>query len=138
MISKQLTRLVLPTLKIRRLFVGAVASDPPFHTVDVALSPTVAASSLHTACSVRSVPFRRGFCMPITLDDFDVDPETKPVLRVALEMTRVSLGLADDFATGSSPSASSNLPRPASAIPISCVKAQLRNCAGICTETDRG
>jgi hypothetical protein len=38
--------------------------------------------------------------MPITLDDFDVDPETKPVLRVALEMTRVSLGLEDDFANG--------------------------------------
>ena len=38
--------------------------------------------------------------MPITLDDFDVDPEIKPVLRVALEMTRVSLGLADDFANG--------------------------------------
>jgi hypothetical protein len=38
--------------------------------------------------------------MPITLDDFDVDPETKPVLLVALEMTRESLGLADDFANG--------------------------------------
>jgi len=38
--------------------------------------------------------------MPITLDDFDVDPETKPVLRVALEKTRVSLGLADNFADG--------------------------------------
>jgi hypothetical protein len=34
------------------------------------------------------------------LDDFDVDPETKRVLRVALEMTRVSLGLEDDFANG--------------------------------------
>ena len=34
------------------------------------------------------------------LDDFDVDPETKRVLGVALEMTRVSLGLADDFANG--------------------------------------
>jgi hypothetical protein len=38
--------------------------------------------------------------MPITLDDFDVDPETKPVLLVALKMTRESLGLADDFANG--------------------------------------
>jgi hypothetical protein len=40
--------------------------------------------------------------MPITpyLDDFDVDPETKRVLRVALEMTRVSLGLTDNFANG--------------------------------------
>jgi len=34
------------------------------------------------------------------LDDFDVDPETKRVLGAALEMTRVSLGLADDFANG--------------------------------------
>ena len=34
------------------------------------------------------------------LDDFDVDPGTKRVLGVALEMTRVSLGLADDFANG--------------------------------------
>jgi hypothetical protein len=34
------------------------------------------------------------------LDDFDVDFETKRVLGVALEKTRVSLGLADDFANG--------------------------------------
>jgi hypothetical protein len=34
------------------------------------------------------------------LDDFDVDPETKRVLGVALEKTRVCLGLADDFANG--------------------------------------
>jgi hypothetical protein len=34
------------------------------------------------------------------LDDFDVDPETKRILGVALEKTRVSLGLADDFANG--------------------------------------
>jgi hypothetical protein len=34
------------------------------------------------------------------LDDFDVDPETKRVLGVALEKTRVSLRLADDFADG--------------------------------------
>ena len=40
--------------------------------------------------------------MPITpyLDGFDVDPETKRVLGVALERTRVSLGLADDLANG--------------------------------------
>jgi hypothetical protein len=43
-----------------------------------------------------------GVCMAITpyLDDFDVDPETKRVLGIALEKTRVSLGLADDFANG--------------------------------------
>jgi hypothetical protein len=34
------------------------------------------------------------------LDDLDVDPEAKRVLGVALEKTRVSLGLADDFADG--------------------------------------
>jgi hypothetical protein len=34
------------------------------------------------------------------LDDLDVDPETKRVLGIALEMTRVSLGLADDLANG--------------------------------------
>jgi hypothetical protein len=34
------------------------------------------------------------------LDDFDVDPETKQVLRVALEKTRKSLGLVDDLADG--------------------------------------
>jgi hypothetical protein len=38
--------------------------------------------------------------MSITLDDFDVDPQTKPVVRVALERTRVSLGLTDDLADG--------------------------------------
>jgi hypothetical protein len=34
------------------------------------------------------------------LDDLDVDPETKRGLSVALEKTRVSLGLADNFANG--------------------------------------
>ena len=34
------------------------------------------------------------------LDAVNVDPETKRVLDVALEMTRISLGLEDDFANG--------------------------------------
>ena len=34
------------------------------------------------------------------LDQFAVDPETKQVLELALEMTRTGLGLADDFANG--------------------------------------
>jgi hypothetical protein len=34
------------------------------------------------------------------LDEFDADPETKRVVAVALEMTRVSLGLTDDLADG--------------------------------------
>jgi hypothetical protein len=38
--------------------------------------------------------------MPITLEDFDVDPETKRVPGAALEKTRVSLALADDLANG--------------------------------------
>jgi hypothetical protein len=58
------------------------------------------------------------------LDDFDVDPETKRVLGIALERTRAFLGLADVPPTDSSPSQSSNLPSPVSATPISCVKAQ--------------
>src|SRR5438128_12293042 len=37
-------------------------------------------------------------CDTVRLDGFNVDPETKQVLGVAVEMTRVSLGLADDFA----------------------------------------
>jgi hypothetical protein len=34
------------------------------------------------------------------LNEVDADPETKRVLAVALEMTRVSLGLTDDLADG--------------------------------------
>ena len=34
------------------------------------------------------------------LNGFDVSAETKRVLGAALEMTRVSLGLADNFADG--------------------------------------
>jgi hypothetical protein len=34
------------------------------------------------------------------LDDLNVDPEIKRILVVALEKTRVSLALADDFANG--------------------------------------
>ena len=46
------------------------------------------------------LPSGAGDFVSITLDDFDVDPQTKPVLRVALERTRVSLGLTDDLADG--------------------------------------
>ena len=38
--------------------------------------------------------------MTFYLDDYDVDPKTKQVLDLALEMTRTGLGLADDFANG--------------------------------------
>src|SRR4051812_25405591 len=52
------------------------------------------------ACAAHRGPC--GVCMSITpyLDEFDADPETKRVLAVALEMTRVSLGLTDDLADG--------------------------------------
>jgi hypothetical protein len=70
------------------------------------------------------------------LDDFDVDSETKRVLGAALEMTRVSLGLADDFANGIIAKQIIELARPASAIPICYARAQSRNCAGICTATN--
>ena len=38
--------------------------------------------------------------MPITAYEFKIDPETKRVLGVALEITRISLGLEDNFANG--------------------------------------
>jgi hypothetical protein len=58
--------------------------------------------------------------LPITphLDDFDVDPETKRVLGVALEMTRVSLGLADDLANGIIAKRIIELAKAGEAIPI--------------------
>jgi hypothetical protein len=34
------------------------------------------------------------------LDEFDADPETRRLLAIALEMTRVSLGLTDNLADG--------------------------------------
>jgi hypothetical protein len=66
-----------------------------------------------------------GFHMPTTpyLADLDVDPKTKRVLNDALEKTRLSLGLEDEFADGIIAKQTSNLSKPASAIPISCVKA---------------
>jgi hypothetical protein len=51
-------------------------------------------------CSFDGIAFRAGDFVSITLDDFDVDPQTRPVLRVALERTRVSFGLTDDLADG--------------------------------------
>jgi hypothetical protein len=38
--------------------------------------------------------------MTSCLDDYEVDPKTKQVLDLALEMTRTGLGLADDLANG--------------------------------------
>jgi hypothetical protein len=58
---------------------------------------------LHANCFLPTyllLLLRRPASMSITpyLGDFDANPETERVLGVALEMTRVSLGLADDFA----------------------------------------
>jgi hypothetical protein len=45
-------------------------------------------------------PFARILSITPYLDDLDVDPETERVLRVALEMARVALGLTDHHANG--------------------------------------
>jgi hypothetical protein len=71
------------------------------------------------------------------LDGLEVDPETKRVLSAALEMTRVSLGLADDFANGIIAKRISELPKPASGIPICYARVPSRNYASICLETNR-
>jgi hypothetical protein len=44
--------------------------------------------------------FGRGIYMPITAYDFNVDPETQRALDAALELTRISLGLEDNFGNG--------------------------------------
>ena len=79
--------------------------------------------------------------MPITpyLDGFDVDPETRRVLGVALEMTRVALGLEDqgDLANKIIAKRIIELAKAGERNPISCVKARSRNYAGICTETNK-
>jgi hypothetical protein len=41
-----------------------------------------------------------GFTMPIAAYDFNLDPETKRAVDVALEITRISLGLEDNLANG--------------------------------------
>jgi hypothetical protein len=61
--------------------------------------------------------------MPWHLDDFDVDLETKQVLRVALQETRMSLGLADNLAEGIIARRVVELAEGASEIPISYAKA---------------
>src|SRR2546429_9923749 len=64
----------------------------------------VGSGSKITICSCRNEEreFAGEPCMPITpyLDDFDVNAKTKLVLIAALEETRISLGLGDNFADG--------------------------------------
>jgi len=78
--------------------------------------------------------------MPITphIDDFDGDPETKRVLDVALKMTRVSLGLEDNFADGIIVKRIVELAKAGECNPICYARAQSSNCAGICTGTNTG
>jgi len=63
--------------------------------------------------------------MPITpyLDDFDVNAETKRVLGVALEETRIALGLGDNFADGMIANEIVELAKAGERNPVSCVKA---------------
>ena len=51
-------------------------------------------------CQISAATSEASMSITPYLGDFDANPETKRVLGVALEMTRVSLGLADDFADG--------------------------------------
>jgi hypothetical protein len=67
----------------------------------------VARRSSFAKIPVRKVPLTAAatsvqVCMAIAtyLDDFDADLETKRVLGIALERTRVSLGLVERFADG--------------------------------------
>jgi hypothetical protein len=57
-------------------------------------------------------------------------------LGVALEMIRLSLGLGDNFADGMIAKQIIEMPRPASVIPTSYVKAHWRNYAVVCMETN--
>ena len=70
------------------------------------------------------------------LDGLEVDPETKRVLGAALEMTRVSLGIADDFANGIIAKQIIELAKAGERNPDLLCEAQSRNCAGICTATN--
>jgi len=74
---------------------------------------------------------------PYLLDDFDVDPETKRVLGVALEKTRVFLGLADDFADGIIAKRLIELAKAGECNPDLLCQGAIDNCGGICTGTDR-
>jgi hypothetical protein len=51
-------------------------------------------------CQISAASSEASMSITPYLGDFDANPETKRVLGVALEMTRKSLGLADDFADG--------------------------------------
>src|SRR5215469_13084691 len=66
------------------------------------------------------------------LDEFDADPETK---RVALEMTRVSLGLTDDLADGIIAKQIVELAKTGERNPDLLCEAALKKLHGICIAT---
>jgi hypothetical protein len=69
------------------------------------------------------------------LDEFDADPETKRVLAVALEMTRVSLGLTDDLADGIIAKQIVELAKTGERNPDLLCEAALKKLHGICIAT---
>jgi hypothetical protein len=73
----------------------------------------------------------------MTLDNFDVDPRTKPVLHVALERTRAALGLTDELADGIIAKQLIRLVEAGERDPDRLCEGAL-NYAGICSETNTG
>ena len=69
------------------------------------------------------------------LDEFDADPETKRVLAVALEMTRVSLGLTDDLADGIIAKQIVELAKTGERNPDRLCEVALKKYMSICTAT---
>jgi hypothetical protein len=96
-------------------YLGTAAGTPRFRTFQICPKDLLAVLRQDRCAETDRWRLRRygrvrsltdlpsaGVAMAITsyLDDFDVDPETKRVLDVALEMTRTALGLADNLANG--------------------------------------
>jgi hypothetical protein len=87
-------------------FVSAVLAASPELTTGLAARSTIVAPPrgrgnkwrYEGVCFRAELPWE-SVCMSI-LENFDVDPETKRVLRIALERTRMSLGLTDGLADG--------------------------------------
>jgi hypothetical protein len=75
---------------------------------------------------------------PYLLDDFDVDPKTKRVLGVALEKTRLSLGLADDFANGIIAKRIVELAKAGERNPDLLCEGAIERLRGHCTATNMG
>jgi hypothetical protein len=72
------------------------------------------------------------------MENATADPETRRILGVALEMTRVSLGLADDFANGIIAKRIIELAEAGERNPVLLCEGALKKFAGICTATNTG